>query len=433
MTANAVFISEIKPFPFYYMISDTMVLDTIDEDGLLRTPLLGSGDSLFSAFMKKIHAVDWVKNGHANFLHKAGNICPYCQQALPDDFEEQLAACFDEAYKRSLDDLQKILERYRRSANEMFIPLQNNLKEYSRFEKTDHARLISLMKLLKQIISSNLESIRKKIESPSSVITLEHTHELMEQINTEIAAINTEIENHNKMADNIKNAQETCKNNIMAYMAYCLQNEIREYRIKKEELSAKKHTYTGKLKNFQESCRIISDQLVQIENQITNTADAVSHINTLLAKAGFTGFSLRQSTRYDHTYEVIRENGALVSQLSEGEQRFLAFLYFYDLLGSELKGNTKRIAVIDDPFTGLDRETANIVIAMLKKLICSDTIAQLFILTHRRDCYSILAESHDINNRPPILWILNKAENHSIIQQATQITGVDLDETDRIF
>ena len=177
--------------------------------------------------------MDWVKNGHANFLHKAGNIRAYCQQALPDDFEEQLAACFDEAYKRSLDDLQKILERYRRSANEMFIPLQNNLKEYSRFEKTDHARLISLMKLLKQIISSNLESIRKKIESPSSVITLEHTHELMEQINTEIAAINTEIENHNKMADNIKNAQETCKNNIMAYMAYCLQNEIREYRIKK--------------------------------------------------------------------------------------------------------------------------------------------------------------------------------------------------------
>lgn len=55
---DAVFISEIKPFPFYYMISDTMVLDTIDEDELLRTPLLGSGDSLFSAFMKKF--MPWI-------------------------------------------------------------------------------------------------------------------------------------------------------------------------------------------------------------------------------------------------------------------------------------------------------------------------------------------------------------------------------------
>ncbi len=433
---DSAFVSAIKPFPFYCTIQNTMVLDSMSGTGLLGTPLLGSGDSLFSDFMKKIHAVDWVKSGHTNLSHIAGKICPYCQQALPDDFDEQLAACFDDEYKRSLDSLQKFLEQYRRSANDMFIPLQNNLKETMRFDNADHTALISLMKLLKQIISTNIERIRKKIESPSSVVELETTHELMKQINTEISAINTAISDHNRMIDDIKGVQETCKAQVMEYIAYCLQNEIREYRTKKEQLSYKKHSCTEKLKKLKEAHMMISDQLSQIDDRITNTAEAVSHINALLAEAGFNGFSLRQSTRYDHTYEVLRENGELVSQLSEGEQRFLAFLYFYHLLGSESRENKKRIAVIDDPFTGLDRETTNIVTAMLKDLILPashDAAAQLFLMTHRRDLYSVLADSLNNSDDSSAQWILNKSSGRTLIEQDIQSTELELDETDSIF
>ncbi len=422
---DSAFVSEIKPLPFYSLIMNTMILDNMDGAGLLGTPMLGSGDSLFSDFMKKIHAVDWVKSGHDNLSHIAGNICPYCQQSLPDDFDEQLAACFDDEYKQSLDSLQRFLEQYRKSANDMFIPLQNNLKETMRFENADHTALISLMKLLKQIISTNIERIRQKIESPSSVVALEATHELMEQINTEISVINAAISGHNRMVNDIKSVQETCKAQVMEYMAYCLQNEIIGYRSKKEQLSYKKRSYTEKYANLQEDYRTISNQLVQIDNRIANTAEAVSHINALLAEAGFTGFSLRQSTRYDHTYEVVRKNGELVSQLSEGEQRFLAFLYFYHLIGSESKENRKRIAVIDDPFTGLDRETTNIVIALLKGLIRSsehNIIAQLFLMTHREDCYSVLAGSINKSDESSMRWILNKSDGRSIIQQDMQIT-----------
>lgn len=57
-----------------------------------------------------------------------------------------------------------------------------------------------------------------------------------------------------------------------------------------------------------------------------------------------------------NTYEVIRENGEVAENLSEGERNFIAFLYFYHLVrGSRSSDEVKdKIVVIDDPVSSMD-------------------------------------------------------------------------------
>ena len=66
-------------------------------------------------------------------------------------------------------------------------------------------------------------------------------------------------------------------------------------------------------------------------------------------------------------YEVIREDGSVAENLSEGERNFIAFLYFYhqvrgSMTGEELK---EKIVVIDDPVSSMDSTALFLVSALL--------------------------------------------------------------------
>ena len=71
-------------------------------------------------------------------------------------------------------------------------------------------------------------------------------------------------------------------------------------------------------------------------------------------------------------YEVIRSNGSIAENLSEGERNFIAFLYFYHLVrGSETAdgGLRDKIVVIDDPVSSMDSSSLFIVSALVREMI----------------------------------------------------------------
>ncbi len=119
----------------------------------------------------------------------------------------------------------------------------------------------------------------------------------------------------------------------------------------------------------------------------------------MLKHAGFQGFEMRLGKVRDNfapVYEVIRtETGEIAENLSEGEKNFIAFLYFQQkVLGSESAGKnaSEKIVVIDDPLSGLDSNTAAIVSQQVAQIVnkClsgSNSIKQLFVLTHNEDFY----------------------------------------------
>lgn len=121
-------------------------------------------------------------------------------------------------------------------------------------------------------------------------------------------------------------------------------------------------------------------------------------INKILRDSGFQGFSIRAKVGVENVYEVIREDGSVAENLSEGERNFIAFLYFYhqvrgSMSSEELK---EKIVVIDDPVSSMDSTALFLVSAIVREMInvCrnnteylnpkvpGDYIKQLFVLTH---------------------------------------------------
>lgn len=85
-------------YPEFKFTGETERLKGFSGNKLLGKAITSSGNSPFADFIKAINATDWIRQGHERFAESLEGKCPYCQQELLDDFEKQIAACFDGQY-----------------------------------------------------------------------------------------------------------------------------------------------------------------------------------------------------------------------------------------------------------------------------------------------------------------------------------------------
>lgn len=376
------FETEARIYPAFRCIAQTHCLDRPAGAELLAEPVVSSRDSAFARFISNLHAADWVQQGHIRYAESAAGICPYCQQKLPADFEAKLADCFDSAFQQTLQALNRFQAQYRQAANELFLPLQENLKTC--LPDYDYTRYSDLLKLLRQTISTNLERIRHKLQNPSECVRLEPVAMLNESINREIIKINKAVRKNNQFKTESRKIRSDSLKEILAYIAYILRDDIAVYQSRRAQIEMCRQLLDEQRAAYQAELDALSAQYRECAAQNADPDTAVRTMNKLLAAAGFSDFRLER--RSSLTYAVVRPNGAPAGMLSEGEQRFLAFLYYYHLLLAESENGTPHIAVIDDPFTALDREAAGIVCKLIQKLLplCGNTAAplvQIFVLT----------------------------------------------------
>lgn len=409
-----------KPLqPLLNTIPNINALDCLAQTRLLTEPIISSSDSIFFRFIKNIHAVDWVQQGHKQFGKHIDGICPYCQQTLPADFEEQIASCVNAEYESALQQLQELLETYRQAANQLFIPLQNNLKQMP--AGTDYRVFLTLLKRLKERIKSNLERIQAKIQSPSNPVSLEPTKELLFEIQSEIAAINNVINENNRLIADRKSSQKLCSDSVITYLAHRFRQNIADYKLQKVQMEAARVPLMAQIEQSQAQIKACSDQIKTLTQQIMDTETAVKDINQVLSEAGFRSFYLRQSRVSDHAYEVVRYDGSIAANLSEGEQRFLAFLYFYHTVRQDTSVIKPIIAVLDDPFSGLDGEASAVILHLIADLMqnCGSTeclLRQLFVLTYHEDYFQNLTQNPVCSTDKTLVCRFKKDENKTQIE-----------------
>lgn len=185
------FSTDLRPQSPLQTISDPTVLDKIAASELLTGPIVSSSDSAFYQFIQKLEAMDWIRQGYSEYHDKADGVCPYCQQKLPMDFETQFASCVDAGYQNDIRQLQELLEHYRNAANELFIPLQNQVRQLD--DSTELRLHLSHLKELKQRIKANIELIRTKLQFPSKPVVLQPTSGILSDVQADILHFNTVI------------------------------------------------------------------------------------------------------------------------------------------------------------------------------------------------------------------------------------------------
>lgn len=367
-------------------------------EDLLDQMIVSTSDTPFSRFMKALgdSASDWVRDGHTHYAGAAGGKCPYCQQKLPQNFEDDIAATFDAQYQQDIRDLGQFQQVYKKETEEIVRLLQANTDDV--MASIDLRTYQEKLALLESNFEINRQRIAEKVKEPSKVISLEDTDTLLLEIGALIDDINKLIKANNKVVAEKRSSKTKCKTEIMQYLAFQLAAEVKSYNDEVARLNNEIEAITKKGQSLKKEIGALTTQISELNKHNANTEAAIDSINKILRDSGFQGFSIRAKADEENVYEVVREDGTVAENLSEGERNFIAFLYFYhqvrgSMSSEELK---EKIVIIDDPVSSMDSTALFLVSAIVREMInvCrnnteylnpkvpGDYIKQLFILTH---------------------------------------------------
>lgn len=423
--------ADAKRYPEFSTIPDSTVLDTLAGRAILGEIIVSSADTPFAQFVKAINATTWVQQGHSQFHGAVNGKCPYCQQDLPATFEEDIRACFDAQYQESVNALGGFYESYKNAANTLFAPLQRTLSELS--PGIDLTPYTDKLAAIKGVISANLQAIAEKKNDPSKVVTIEDVAPMLDELSAIIEGFNKLIRENNAVLDEKPRKQAECKTAVWEHIAFMLADEVSRYKASKAALEKEISTLTTAIAAQRSVEADIAREITELNKGYINTSATIDSVNMLLRDSGFQGFSIREKPDTPNVYEVIRPDGTIAENLSEGERNFIAFLYFYhQIKGSESAdgGQKEKIVVIDDPVSSMDSSALFIVSALVREMIevCANNaiggnpvasgryIKQIFILTHnayfhREITYNRVRDYQFVN-----FYLITKGDNKSGIR-----------------
>lgn len=401
-----------KRYQRFTTIADPMVMDTVDGREILSKPIVNSADTELAGFLRDIGATEWMRQGHDAYSHNANGRCPYCGSDLPADFEQTFIASFDNRYQENLRLLDEFLARYKKSANELFVPLQTTPVEL--YPQIDLKPYADKLAVLKAAIQANIETIKSKTENPASVVALTDIQPILEDLAEIINGFNTLIDANNAIVAAGPTKRTECTDAVFSLLSFMLKDVIATYRKSDGDMQAELDALDAEIKAHNATLDEIKTQLKTLRGKTVETDTAKDSINLMLRDSGMRGFSIEPKAGVDNVYEVRRPDGTIADNLSEGEKNFIAFLYFYHLVhGSDsADGETReKIVVIDDPVSSMDSGSLFIVSTLVRQMIeiCRNNadnrnrtaegnfIKQIFILTHnayfhREVSYSYVAK-----------------------------------------
>ena len=333
-----------------------------EADAILAKKIIGKEDVDIAALVVKLGNSDWVRQGREYLKHSA-NACPFCQQEVPANLENDLENYFDEAYLSDIKSLDALFAGYETEARKL-------LTAYD------------------EIVIRPYRFLNK--ENPSLPIGLEAAEEAFKAVDGHIGAANTKATQNN---DTFKN-QAARKRTLTAEVWKRFLEDTKTIHTKFSQDRAALNKAIQGLENRitakSEALEKVKQEIEAKEREITSIKPTIDDINKLLASFGFTNFHLLESSK-EGFYEVRRPDGTdAKNTLSEGEKSFITFLYFYFWIKGSFGtsgGTTDRIVVFDDPVSSLDSDVLFIVCSLILNVmnemrVGTSPVQQLFILTH---------------------------------------------------
>ena len=451
--SDIAFNDDVTTYDELQTVSTTSIFDDINNLELLAKAIVGTSNSSFASFLDKLDALDWVKEGCKNYQELANNRCPYCQQKLPANFEDELSSCFDKQYKEDVEKLNQLSVTYAANCTKVLGLLKNNLIcNYPDFKKNEYQKLIFGLETAVQL---NRALIDKKCKRPSLIIRKDewqYTDAMLEEINRFIFFENEKIKANNRIAENQRIAQDKCREEAWGYVRLLCDKTIKEYSEKSLKIEFEIDELTKEVQKQKIRRVDLENKIRELSKQGINVEQTIEEVNNLLREAGFQGFSLVTHKEGLGTYDVLRENGTIAHDLSEGERNFIAFLYFYQtvvgkgvfrksiqagqensLEDSLIEKN--KIVIIDDPASSLDSNSLFIISSLVRRLVnsCNGThsnfknqigelniesrfIEQIFVLTHNAYFHNDVTNGFVNSYRGVSFFVVRKRNNISSVK-----------------
>jgi len=425
-----------KRYDRFVSVEDTTVLDALDGVDILSTVIVNSATTELAGFLRDIGATQWMRQGHDAYTEHADGRCPYCKRKLDDDFEQIVIDSFDDRYQKNIMRLEEFLALYRKTANDLFVPLETFPNEVH--PKVDVKPLTDKLAVLKAAIQANIEAIRGKQEEPAKAIALTDTAPILAEVKEIISSFNALIDTNNTVVDAGPKKRAECTDMAFSLLAFRLKDVIAAYKKSDADLGEEIGGLEKEIQGHTATLEQISKELKAARSDTVETETAKDSINLMLRDSGMQGFSMEPKPGVDHVYEVRRPDGSIAENLSEGEKNFIAFLYFYHLVyGSNSEDGEARdkIVVIDDPVSSMDSGCLFIVSTLVRQMIeiCRNNadnrnrtvegnfIKQIFILTHNAYFHREVTYSYVPKYEYVSFYLIRKLDSKSSIKLSDDV------------
>lgn len=352
----------------------------VETSVLLSEAIAGSGDSYLSALITDLGNSDWVKRG---LQYPQREECPFCQQALPSGFYEEIQKVFDKTYEQRITQLKALKTRYEGGVTRL--RAQFKRPEY------DGSEYQLLITKLDARLSQNLQTLDAKVASPSMVVALEPTELMIDDLSDLIAEGQRKIDAFNLKVKDKKNHLEKIKARFWVCFRSSCDAAIASARKVHEELGVKKEAKRLLADEIRLKAQAHQDIIAESKAKITNIDQSVESINASLTVLGLKGFVVVREEGDLPRYRLQRpdQQVGVFKTLSEGEKTLISFLYFLEVCNGELdekggKLKSERIIVIDDPISSLSHNYIYDIASMIHRRVLSpkERFKQVFILTH---------------------------------------------------
>jgi len=398
------------------------IIQEIEKNEIFKEVIKGNDNTTVAELINKLNNSDWVKQG-LDYIEKSGNKCPFCQQELSSNIS-CLAEYFNKEYEEKCSKLTSLKCQYENYSSSIKNKINDILDNHFNSEldiKLYFEKLINTF-------NKNIQSIESKIKSPSNIIELDRTDGIIENINEQIDKLNSNIKENNNKLKNINTEKDKFLKDLWNYIGNELDKELSVYKINIANCDKALAPMKDKLSNNEKKISELKRTITENEKKITGITESLIEINKILTSFGFDGFKLSDGD-FQGTYKIVRPDGKDVGKtLSEGEYRFISFLYYYHLISgsNDSSGITRdKIIVIDDPISSLDSNSLFIVSTLVKKLITEcfekqNGIKQVFVLTHNVYFYKEIVFRGNRDNKKELkekYFVLSKKNEISSIKE----------------
>lgn len=359
----------------------------LEEDPILAKRVVGKEDVDIAEMIHRLGHSDWVKAGQAHYESSAP-MCPFCQQAAPEELSPSLEAYFDETFERDTQAIAGLQAAYERESNLILVALHSLAESTSPF--LDKSAFEGERAAIQAKLRANALILANKRKEPSAPQQLESLAQPFAAVFDLIAATNVKVDAHNRIVDGIGAEKTNLTAQVWRHILEDMKVALETYGRKKGSAEAAIDSLRSQITASEAAKVKAQRELRELEKSATTVQPTVDAINDLLKSFGFKTFTLARADDETH-YKLVRHDGKDAKHsLSEGEKSFVTFLYFYHLIkGSDSDSGAARdrIVVFDDPVSSMDSDVLFIVSSLIRALFedmrkGQGYVKQVFVLTH---------------------------------------------------
>ncbi len=365
----------------------------------------------------------WVQSGIQ--LHPEAGTCEFCGNQVTTERLGTFRSHFSKDLADHKSKVERLLQRVEAAEFKLDWPKPSEFNPQFR-EAYENATkpLAGHIKDFNQAVRTLAKEVQTKVENSRKAMEPSPLAEGLEKsIIDTVKAINDVIRENNKLAINFTAERKDALQKARYHYVQQFADEQ-----EKAGLEGKKAVLVKRSDRIKDFSQGLQAEVEKLQAEISQAQQGRENINERLASmlgSQAVQIKVTKDAAGQERFQLVRRNGVVAKNLSDGERTAIAFTYFLTKL-QELKPEEfkKTIVYIDDPISSLDGNHIFQVTAAINELFFhkpknadgkdgawATTCKQLFISTHNFEFFNLIRELKPDNDNSARLFLVKRDSN----------------------